>query len=207
MTPDNWISILSLFVDIVKTLIPFVTIFFIFRMFRRQIRYLIKNGGFKFSGAGISVETSNNQQKDISDKEKKTIEDINNELNTVKEREEKLKQLQEYTVRDKDTFYLGFHFEKTYRLIFPSQMLILKLLNESSGEIMSALTHSIYIRTIWAQKFNTTFEQFIGFLIQSGLVIYEQATNKFLITNMGKLFWEYIKNNNIPLKIPVNDLA
>jgi hypothetical protein len=203
MNIEDWIKVASLVVDVVKALIPFVTIFVIFWLFKKEIKSLIKNGGFKVAAPGFSVETLQKQQTELTSKEKKDIELLNSELEKTKTAERILKELQEYTARDKDTFFLGFHFEKTYRLIFPSQMVILNTMRNNKDEISDALAQAIFRRTIWSQQFNVSYEGFIGFLTQSGLISYQ--SNKFVFTPLGRTFLEYLSNENIPLKLPAND--
>ena len=205
MTIDNWIKIISLLVGIIRTAIPYSAIFLTFWVFRKEIKTLIENGGLRVSVPGFSLETLKQQQEGVSSKEKKEIEELNKELETSKKAQQKLAELQEYTARDKDTFFLGYHFEKTYRLIFPSQTVILNAMNNQNGEITNPLAQAIFRRTIWAQHFNIPYEQFIGFLIQSGVAIYDNKNDKFIITPMGRVFLDYLKNNNIPLKLSPND--
>jgi hypothetical protein len=205
MTPENWIEVGRIIVDLLKTVIPFATVLIIFHIFKKEIKTVIKNGGFKISAPGLSVETLQKQQEKISPKEKKEIEELNDALKNANQIEHRLNELQEYTARDKDTFFLGYHFEKTYRLIFPTQMAILNLMKNHNGEIDEVLADAIFRRTIWAQNFNVSFPQFVGFLIQAGLIFYDETNKKFTLAPVGNAFWEYIKNENMPLKLPAND--
>lgn len=204
MTPTNWIQVASLVVDVIKTIIPFGILFLIFWLFSKEIKSLIRNGGLKVAAPGFSLETIQKQQEKLSKKEKIGIESLNKELETSRQSEKRLQELQQYTARDKDTFFIGYHLEKTYRLIFPSQMLILNAMKNNNGEITEALALAIFNRTIWAQQFNATFQQFMDFMVQSGLIVYDSS--KFMITPLGKTFMEYLENNNIPLKIPASDM-
>ncbi len=204
MTTENWLTLATLGTDIIKTIIPFAVVFLIFWLFRKELRVLIKSGGWKFSAPGVSVETAQKQQK-TSVKEKREIEALNKELETTKKAQEKLQELQEYTARDKDTYFLGYHFEKTYRIIFPSQMLILTTI-QSFGEISKPLAESIFRRTIWSSSLNIPLEHFTGFLINVGLMVEDKQGNKFLLTPLGNLFLLYLTVNSIPNKLPANDL-
>ncbi|KKS70975.1 hypothetical protein A3A14_01940 [Candidatus Daviesbacteria bacterium RIFCSPLOWO2_01_FULL_43_38] len=206
MTPSDWIKIASLVVDIIKTMITFGVVFLIFWLFKKEIRTLIKNGGLKLAVPGFSLETIQKQQEELGTKEKKEIKALNSELEKSKKAEKILHELQEYTARDKDTLFLGYHFEKTYRLIFPSQMVILNSMTNFNGEIPDALAQALFRRTIWAQQFNISYEQFMGFLIQSGLIAYDPSSSKFTLIPLGRTFWEYLVSNNIPLKIPAYDV-
>lgn len=207
MTVENGIEIARIILDFLKTLIPFGALFLIFLVFKDEIKTVIKNGGFKVLAPGFSLETLQKQQEKVGKTEKKEIGALNKELKTSQQREQKLKELQEYTSRDKDTYFLGYHFEKTYRLIFPSQMVILNVMNNSSNKaIIDVLAQAIFRRTIWATEFNISYEQFMAFLIESGLVNYDQLNQKFLLTPLGSTFWEYLKGNNIHLKMPAADM-
>lgn len=192
-------------IDIAKTVIPYGTIFIIFWIFQDEIKALLRNGGLKVSAPGFSIETIKEQQEQVNEKERKEISSLNFELQSVKKAEQKLQELQEYTARDKDIFFLGYHFEKTYRLLFPSQMTILTTIKNYGNEISDLLARSIYNRTIWAQQFNVSFKQFMGFLIQSGLVNHHQS--KFILTPLGKTFLNYLSSNNISPKLPAYDVV
>ncbi len=208
MNVENWIEVSKIGIDLLKTIIPFGVLLIILWWFQKEIRTLIKNGGFKVTGPGVSIETIQKQQEKVGTKEKKEIETLNTELETTKKAEQKLQELQEYTNRDKDTFFLGYHFEKTYRLIFPSQMVVLNIMNNSNNEISDALAHSLFTRTIWAQQqYNLPYDQFMGFLANSGLIEYNSESKKWLLTPLGRTFWEYLTNNHIHLKIPASDVV
>lgn len=205
MTPDNWIKLVSLAVDVIKTIIPFAFIFGIFFIFKNELRELIKKGGWKVSAPGVSIETVK-QQEELGSKEKKKIDALNKELDTTKKAQEKLEQLLDYTARDKNTFFLGYHFEKTYRVIFPSQMAILIAI-QNQGEIIDARSRALFTRTIWAQTLKITYEQFMAFLIGSGLIQEDKANSKFTLTPIGNLFLQYLTQNTIPNKLPATDIA
>ena len=205
MTIDNWIKVISLVIDLIKTLLPYGLMGFIFWYFRKELKNLINKGVLKVSAPGFSLETANQQKEKFSAKEKKEIKTLNDELENTKKAQQALEQLQKDTVQARKTFFLGYHFEKTYRLIFPSQMAILVFMSNSNGEMQDLLAKTSFIRTIWAQNFGFTYEQFIGFLINSGLVAYNNDKTKLSLTPLGKTFLEYIKNENMPTKLPAND--
>jgi hypothetical protein len=206
MTTENGIEIARIVLDFLKSIFPFGLLFLLFLIFKKEVSTLIKNGGLKVTAPGVSIETLQKQQVNVSQKERKEIKSLNIELKTAQQREQKLKELQEYTNRDKDTFFLGYHFEKTYRLIFPSQMVILDIINNSAEkEISNAVAQSFFRRTVWAIQFQVNYNQFMGFLVQSGLVSYDADKESFLITHLGTTFWQYLKTNNMHLKMPAND--
>ncbi len=207
MTTENWIEVVRIIVDLFKTIIPFIVLIGIVWFFKKEIKTLVKNGGLKITAPGLSLETMQKQQEKLGKKEKKEIEELNADLKNAKQIEQKLQELQQYTARDKDTFFLGYHFEKTYRLIFPSQMVILNAMNNVNDEITEELAQALHRRTIWAQNFNVSFEQFMGFLMQAGLIFYDGSNKKFTFAPLGKAYWEYLKNESIHLKIPANDVV
>ncbi len=207
MTNENWIEIIRIVVDLLKTIIPFSAIGIILLIFKKEIKTLINGGGFKLAGLGFSVETIQKQQEKIGATEIKEIEALNSELKTSKQIQQRLQELQEYTSRDKDTFFLGYHFEKTYRLIFPSQMVILNVMTNSNDEITEDIAAALFRRTIWSVYYNVSFEQFINFLIHAGLIAHDSTNRKFRLTPLGRTFWEYLKKENAPLKIPPTDVV
>lgn len=207
MNVDNWIKLASLVEDLIKTIIPFGAIFFILWLFKQEIKTVIKNGGMKLTGPGFSVETSKQQQEKVNKKEKKEIQALNKELATTKQVQQKLQELQSYTSRDKDVFFLGYHFEKTYRAIFSSQMLILTEMDQQNGEIIDTLAHDIFKKTVWDQQFHIPYENFMGFLIGAGMIRNDVINKKYLINPIGKMFLQYLRNNNIPFKLPPNDMV
>lgn len=207
MNTDNWIEILRILIDLLKTLIPFGAIILIVFFFKEQIKELINSGKLKISAPGVSIETANSQQKKVSDKEKKEIKALNSDLKTSNIQAKKLQELQEYTSKDKDAFYLGYHFEKTYRIIFPSQMMLLSMMKSNKNEVTIPLAEALFRRTRWSQQLNMQFQTFIGFLIRSGLIrVSTSGSDKYILTPLGETYLQYLDYNKIPLKTPANDL-
>ncbi len=205
MNFDEGIKVASLAIDLIKTVLPYLAIGAIFWYFRKELKNLINNGAVKVSAPGFSLETAHQQKGKISSKEKKEIKALNTELENTKKAKQALEELQKDTATNKNVFYLGYHFEKTYRIIFPSQMAILVFMNSHSGEMQDVLAKASFTRTIWSQNFGMRYEQFIGFLINSGLVAYSDGLTKLLLTPLGRTFLQYINDNKIPTKLPAND--
>lgn len=203
MTSDNWLTILTLLIDLIKTSIPFIAIFYTLVYFRAEIKALIEKGQLKISGPGFSLETTQ-QAKEISENEKKELDSLNKALErTNKPLEKKVQEIQTTTMGDSETLFLGYHFEKTYRIIFPTQMVILLSANTDKGELDEALAHSFFAKTVWSTSFGMSYEQFIGFLFRTGLL--KRTKEKLSITPLGRLFLEYLAKNNIPTKLPPTD--
>lgn len=205
MTVDNWIKIASLAIDLIKTLLPYGILGFSLWYFRKEIKNLVNKGILKVSVPGLSIETARQQKEKVTAREKKEIKALNAELENTKKAKQALEEIQKDTAQHSETFFLGYHFEKTYRLIFPTQMAILIAMSNHNGEISDALSRALFERTIWAQNLGVSYEQFIGFLINSGLIVYNNDNSNIFLTPLGKTFIEYINNNNIPTKLPAND--
>lgn len=205
MKIGEWLTLTSLIIDLLKSIVPFIGTFCILWYFRKEILFSLRSGGLKLSALGITVESINQQQQKQGSEESKEISNLNNELESTKKVTQQLQQLQEYTARDKEIFFIAYHFEKTYRVIFPSQMLVLIHMYNNKGEIENNLAKSIFNRTIWAQSMGMSYDNFMGFLINGGMCRYESGTDKFSILPVGSVFLEYLQNNNIPSKLPAND--
>lgn len=90
-----------------------------------------------------------------------------------------------------------FHFERTYRLIFGSQINILLML-EKNTKLSRAILEAVYGRTFWANtpyKFN----EYMGFLVGNNLVNYDPSDDGYYLTELGRGFLQYLASNNIPL--------
>lgn len=207
MTIDNYLDIARILIDFFKATTPYTFLLLLLCFFYEDIKFLIRSGGLKISAPGLTIESIQNQQEKVDDRSKKELEKLNTELLTAKHTAEKLKKLQEDTAKDKDHFFVLYHFEKTYRVIFPSQMAILNFMNNSPDkEISEDIARAIHRRTIWASQFKVTFDEFMDFMIQSGLINFNDKRN-YSLEPVGLAFWEYIKSQNMFLKLPANDMV
>lgn len=203
MTPETWLRIISLIIDLIKTAIPYIAVFFILWYFRKEMKALLTKGQVKISAPGFSLETTQ-QSKEISKEEKKEIATINKELTKEKKPlDEKIVAIQNTTPEDNQALFLSYHFEKTYRLIFPTQMVILVSAYNHGGTFSEALAQSLFTRTVWFRTFGLSYEQFISFLINAGLMM--KTSSLLKLTPLGILFLEYLNTNNIPNKLPPAD--
>ena len=78
-------------------------------------------------------------------------------------------------------------FERIYRVIYGSQMKVLKVLNESPGLTREALAQYPSLAVIVS---GTTFDQWLQFLVDTGLV--EAQEQSFVITEVGRRFLGYV---------------
>jgi hypothetical protein len=112
-------------------------------------------------------------------------------------REKMLHALQEHTAKTKEAFQLGYHFEKTYRLIFGSQLSILTGIM-TSVKLPRSLAGEIYRKTQW-RVHGYTFNDYMGFLVRSGLIAFNATEDTYSLTPLGMVFMEYLANNKMPL--------
>ncbi|MGI6278896.1 MAG: hypothetical protein ACOYJ8_03790, partial [Patescibacteria group bacterium] len=123
------------------------------------------------------------------------------EIKTQKRIQSKLVELQENTKKNADLNFLLYHFERTYRLIFGSQLEILDLLSKNKSLSFRFLLMK-YRATNWYPSY--PFGSYIGFLVTSGLVVFDMGDNgSYSITPLGDLFLKYLRDNGISsVKIP-----
>lgn len=188
--------------DVIKAIAWPGTVLLIISKFENEIRELINHIKISLSFGGNKVEISHaeaeqlriDQGSAISKEEAEKLKDENENHRGI---EKKLLELNENTTKDKDAFFLGYHFEKTYRLIFGSQLSILKIANQT-GFVQDPLAAAIYGRTSWANTY--PYKDYIGFLISSGLLGKLDSSNEsYSILPFGKAFIDYLQNSGIPL--------
>ena len=189
------------FIQIIKILAWPLTVLLIVQKFGKEIKDLINDIRISFSFGDKRIEVAHDKteelkQKQVDVSDKSEIDKLKEENKKHGDIEKSLLELQENTAKTKDAFFLGFHFEKTYRLIFGSQLTILNLMYQH-GEITDALVQAIYRRTIWANGY--PYDQYIGFLINSGLISQISTNQNYSILPIGRAFMDYLNSNNIPL--------
>ncbi len=191
MNLSEYFSLLSLLVDLIKIIIPYLFFLFIFLRLQGEIKAVLSRGGWKLSGpGGLSIE----QQFLVKDSNsQKKVEDINKELKGSQEKslEEKNASLE----NEKRKFFMWYHFEKTYRIIFASQIELLERVN-NEGSVSLHEAELSYSKTIWSKLSNSDFNRYIGFLKYSGL-LEDKDKNTLKITPVGILFLKYIHNNKL----------
>lgn len=198
MSADDWTRIVLGIFDIIKVAIWPLTALYIVLKFKAQIKVLILRI-VKIPTPFGSFEAQN-QEQDQENKEE--IRDtLAEEIKNQKVIQNKLLELQENTKKNADLNFLLYHFERTYRLIFSSQLEILDLLSKNGSLLLSLLIMK-YRTTNWYPSY--PFENYIGFLVTSGLVVFDaKSGNSYSISPLGNLFLKYLRDNNIPLeKIP-----
>ncbi len=95
---------------------------------------------------------------------------------------------------------LNYHFERVYRLIYGSQLLILDSIRKMGTAMPLAVAETIYKNTPWSA--NYPFEQYLNFLEEAFLIERKTADNhkSIELLPMGYAFLEYLDENRIPLE-------
>ncbi len=202
MTFGDWIKITPYIVDIIKAIAWPITVFLIVKKFENEVKALIDHIKISFSFGDKKVDITHEKEEELkqeqeSNPEQTRVKDLESENKKHSDIEKNLLELLDNTAKTKDALFLGYHFEKTYRLIFGSQLSILNLAYQH-GKITNALAEAIYRRTMWIKTY--PFESYIGFLINSGLINQLDPTDQSHdILPVGKAFVEYLNTNNMPL--------
>lgn len=102
---------------------------------------------------------------------------------------------------ERDNNLLIAHFERTYRVIFGSQINILEVA-ESIGSVIESRALAIYNSTVWAGGIYS-FEKFMEFLTSiSKLLEFNASEKTYTITPLGRLFLQYLRANGLPFSKP-----
>jgi len=193
---SNWIKIILEFITNNKW--PIFWLVFVTK-FKNNIGSLIDRiisgevgpGGLKFQ---------TDQQKESGkpeNLEKEFSYQLAKDLYDEKERNKLLNNLNDQVSGDRDTYLLAYHFEKTYRLIFGSQINILMGLEQKPVEISETINY--YNTTSWKSR-NYNFAQYIGFLLSSLLIKVNEKTSQYEITLIGRYFLNYMRSNNLQMQ-------
>ena len=190
------------FLELAKIIAWPLVVYLLFQKFQTEIRVLINEIKLSFSFGDKKLELSHKKAEALQQLQEESpnpskIKELEEENKKHKDVQAKLLELQENTASDKNAFFLGYHFEKTYRLIFGSQLSILKLANQYD-KLIDDLALSIYKRTTWATSY--PYNEYIGFLINSGLIgPLNPSDQTYSILPVGKAFIGYLAANNLPL--------
>lgn len=196
MSTEDWIKIVLGFFEVIKAVIWPLTALCIVLKFKDQIKALILKI-IKIPTPFGSLEAQSQEQEN----EQEIKNALAEEIKSQKRIQSKLVELQENTKKNADLNFLLYHFERTYRLIFGSQLEILDLLSKNRSLSLRFLIMK-YRTTNWYPSY--LFENYIGFLITSGFVAYDaRDSGSYSITPFGNLFLKYLRDNGISLtKIP-----
>lgn len=93
-------------------------------------------------------------------------------------------------VRDSTTYRIATEFERIYRIIFGSQMRLLRHLNMCKSMTKSEVTKFFKQEKRKISDSNIELEHWVQFLVSQGLIEYK--TKEFLITNKGTAFLAYV---------------
>ncbi len=189
----NW----ELILKFINVLAWPVTVVVILYFLKSEIKGLINRiiGG-KLPG-GVEFNSPLNQEKPNTDIPKDILElvntkDVSKKNNVINSETQLVKELE-----------TALFFERTYRIIFGSQM---KLLEELR---IRGITGAIYediaayyqqTRAQWPTLNSNPLESYLGFLTQSGLIeeMSGEQQRKYKITSKGVDFLEYIEKLNYP---------
>ncbi len=182
---------------VIWPVIVLIVIIYFINKFKREIGEQIKKIETLYLGKN-RIELTKANSKDLKEKQRKTKK---SEIEKFKEKNNKLKNEKESTLKDQNLLSLFYHFEKTYRLIFGSQIIIVAFANLQT-KISEASARGIYSNTTWINTY--PYEQYMGFLINSGLISSLNPTDQsYYIQPLGQEFIRYLTNNNIALtKLP-----
>ncbi len=95
---------------------------------------------------------------------------------------------------EKNRFLVHYHFEKTYRLIFGSQLNIL-----SNLELNPYFSREEIIKIYNASPISKSypFINYMGFLVNMRFLDEIQSTSEYKLTDLGKLFLQYLRTENV----------
>lgn len=203
MNINDW---LKYGVELIRVIAWPVTVFLIVKKFEKEIKDLIKDIKISLSFGDKKVVITHEKAEELKQKQEKAIDqaevkELKEENKRHKDIEKTLLEINENVTKGRDSLFLGHHFEKSYRLIFGSQLTILNLACQH-GKVTEAMALAIYRRTIWATSY--PYQNYIGFLITSGFITQLNPSDEsYSILSVGKLFMDYLISNNIVLnKIP-----
>lgn len=174
------------------------TVLLLAKLFKENIKALIDR--VNSITAGPVAVTAGDQQKQAEfgdEKYKKLLKEVEGHKGIQK----KLVELSDKIIQEKNVYFLAYHFEKTYRLIFGSQINLLNMIkNIPDKKMKKVLAEAVHRRTPLGRSY--PFYDYTGFLINSYLISYNASDDTYVLTDLGFLFLEYIKNNNLPQNKP-----
>ncbi len=186
-----WPSLLLLFIKLFKTNIS---------GFINKISELSLPGGIKATTKESAI-TAQSEEPEL----KPTIDLLTTEEKKAKITQEssdkdadQLKKELEVTQGNLTQALTTLLYEKTYRLIFPSQIRILReIFNTPSKTVRADVVFSNYKKTIWFPSY--PFADYVNFL-KNFLMIAETENGSYTITPLGIGFLEYIGTQGLPEK-------
>jgi len=199
------------------TLWPIAFLIFVF-LFRNNIAKFIENLIIRVKGPG-DTEITLEQQKKVQEQKSGIIQISQEELGKLSKQTEEIKKEYEDQLNKerkekegKEAFNnylidqlfikdLQIDFERIYRLIFGSQIMLLRNLSSkgSSGSTTNELLiFFVMVQRIWSPAFqNWTFNLYLEFLLKNQL-IQLIPPDSYLITEKGKAFLIYITSLSYP---------
>lgn len=191
LTNQFIIEILRILVEITKALAwPFATLSIV-QLLQDEIKDFIKNMALKISVGETQIEATQQKHANEANTENEKA------IKTLASQAEEYKNIAEIEKKDKEFYMIRYHFEKTYRIIFGSQIKILQaLMNSKDQKLPKVIVEAMHRRSPVPTY---PFEEYIRFLITSYLIEYIPKEDNYSITRLGFLFIDYLNKNNIPL--------
>lgn len=162
--------------------------------FLEKLMALLWNRGDYWQFRQVLVTSKLPQQSSTeTPEEKKELEGLGKKLGTTAE----------VTVNPpvQNNWFLQFHSERVYRLIFGSQIGILQWIEiQAEKGVSKAEIEAAYATNPISSIY--PFESYIGFLINNGLIRYDPTTIAYFLLPVGKFFLLYIAGNGLPTNKP-----
>lgn len=179
-----------------------IVVVFIILFFRKEIVDFIKWLRIRFNIPGIGpveLRSSQNEETD-KNKELELVEDLKREKKELEEVVEKMKMDTDVQTGNANTYYLFWNFEKIYRLIFGSQIELLKTANSYPNGISYSLISSAHSMNGWAKQ-NYPLESYTQFMVGFELLERDEKAGMYKITQVGRYFLQYIDAFKLPPKL------
>lgn len=181
---------------------PIIAILFIF-LFKNEISAMLIKGFQIIFPSGHEIRTGDTipkqeeRQKDPLPKNIESYEEVR------KKTEEKIEKGQDIEKLKKDLINAQIYldFERIYRIIFGSQIDLLKRLRPifPSGEFSKdVILFFVFTQRLFPVFTSWSFDQYLTFLFNVGLISF--SSDQYLITEKGKAFLAYIEFLNYPKK-------
>lgn len=192
-------NLIDRLIEILHILTWPLTLIFCLKLFEHEIRnFIARLKSFSVPG-GVGAEAFESQQKV---EENKKIEALALELDKKKNLEQFLIKTLDEKEKTVKEYQLLLHFEKSYRLIFGSQLnILIQLRKQLADGLDIASVVLMYRASGWYER-GYQIDSYFAFLTNSGFIEYNKEGNKYRITALGIVFLDYLQRENIPLNKP-----
>ena len=194
------INILDFLSQVIRGCVWPLVVFLLFKKFEKEIKDLINEVKIRLSFGDKTVEISHDRLQELQQNqespEKSELKELRAENKKNSEIQNILLELQSNTAKEKDVYFFGYYFERSYRLLFGSQIVILNHAYQF-GSIRSALAESIHRRTVWKNTY--PFNEYINYLVNSEFLSFREEDDSYIILPVGRAFIDYLNNNSMML--------